>query len=224
MRVDLERVRSPNAIARALSDYGERLNSPHYDQFALLVANGHSATAAYEAIRPGASKATAKVQASILLAHPDMPSLIRGQILGARGKLQAAAPRMADQLLDEALTATKDTKPRIDAINSALDRAGVPRMKEIAISVAADFSAAADAFGPAGSAGVIEGQVIDAEAIDAVPVKFKPHPLELEAYGDTEEEARAAWAKMLPIEELRRIDSAPEPEADDVKPASGDEG
>ena len=129
---------------------------------------------------------------------------------------------MADRLLEEALTADKDTKPRIDAINSALDRAGVPRMKEIAVSVAADFSAAADAFGPAGS-GVIEGQVIDAEAIDAVPVKFKPHPLELEAYGDTEEEARAAWAKMLPIEELRRIDSEPEPDVHDAKPASGDD-
>jgi hypothetical protein len=130
---------------------------------------------------------------------------------------------MAERLLTEALTADKDTKPRIDAINSALDRAGVPRMKEIAISVAADFSAAADAFGPAGSAGVIEGQVIDAEAIDAVPVKFKRHPLKLEAYGDTEEEARAAWAKMLPIEELRRIDSEPEPDVDDAKPASGDD-
>ena len=223
MRVDLERKRSPKTIARAVSDYGEELNKPHYDQFALLIANGHTATDAYQAVRPGASVETASSQGSILLAHPQMGALIRGQILGARGKLQAASPRMAQQLLTEALTATKDTKPRIDAINSALDRAGVPRMKEISISVAADFSAAADAFGPAGD-GTIEGEVVDAEAIDAVPVTFSSHPLELEAYGDTEEEARAAWAKMLPIEELRRIDSAPAPEADDAKPASGDEG
>ena len=129
--------------------------------------------------------------------------------------LQAAAPRMAERLLTEALTADKDTKPRIDAINSALDRAGVPRMKEIAISVAADFSAAADAFGQPAGSGTIEGEVIDAEAIDAVPVTFSSHPLELEAYGDDEESARAAWAKMLPIDELRRIDSEPAPDDSD---------
>ena len=124
--------------------------------------------------------------------------------------LQASAPRMAERLLTEALHADKDTKPRIDAINSALDRAGVPRMKEISISVAADFSAAADAFGPAGS-GTIEGEVIDAEALDAIPVTFKPHPLELEAYGETDDEIRAAWDAVIPIEELRHIDAACDP-------------
>ena len=56
MRVDLERVRSPNAIARAVADYGEHLNRPHYDQFALLVANGHSATSAYRPSVQGPTK------------------------------------------------------------------------------------------------------------------------------------------------------------------------
>ena len=103
---------------------------------------------------------------------------------------------MADQLLDEALTATKDTKPRIDAINSALDRAGVPRMKEIAISVAADFSAASDAFNSYGPGDTLEGEVVDD---DAPPAELPAHPLELEAYGETDEEIRAAWDAVIPI-------------------------
>ncbi len=92
-------------------------------------------------------------------------------MLGARGNLQAAAPRMADQLLDEALTATKDTKPRIDAINSALDRAGVPRMKEIAISISADVGQAAAAFDHL-EGEAIEGtsRVMDAGAQMLLPI------------------------------------------------------
>ncbi len=124
--------------------------------------------------------------------------------------LQAAAPRMADQLLDEALTATKDTKPRNDAINSALDRAGVPRMKEIAISISADVGAAAAAFDN------VDGDTIEAEIvedIDGDASMLPTAPLELEACdGDTEQSAREAWASVIPIDELRHVDAAPEPD------------
>lgn len=158
----------------------------------------------------GASVETAAKQASILLAHPEMSALIRGQILGARGKLQAAAPRMAERLLDESLTATKDTKPRIDAINSALDRAGVPRMKEIAISVAADFTSAVDAFDSFGGGDRLEGEVVD-DKQPAGPALLPAHPLELEAYGETDAEIRTAWAAVIPIDELRHVDAACDP-------------
>jgi len=211
MRVDLERKRSPQYIARAIADYGEELTDPLVDQFSLLVANGHTATSAYQATHPSASRRTAEKQASILMAHPQMSDLIRGQVLGARGKLQAAAPRMADRLLQEALTADKDTKPRIDAINSALDRAGVPRMKEIAISVAADFSAAAAAFDSFGSGGTLEGEVVEEEPEEG-PALLPAHPLEVEAYGDDDDaDIAAAWGAVIPIEDLRHVDAAPDP-------------
>jgi len=210
MRVDLERKRSSKTIARAIADYGEELTDPLVDQFALLIANGRTATSAYQAIHPGASQGTAESQASILMAHPDMPTLIRGQVLGARGILQAASPRMAKQLLTEALTADKDTKPRIDAINSALDRAGVPRMKEIAISVAADFSAASAAFDSFGAGDTIDGEVVDDEPEEG-PALLPAHPLELEAYGDDDDDIAAAWGAVIPIEELRHVDAAPDP-------------
>ncbi len=210
MRVDLERKRSPQYIARALSDYGEELTDPLVDQFALLVANGHSGTSAYQATHPGANKQTAEKQASILMAHPQMPALIRGQALGARGMLQAAATRMAERLLDEALTADKNTKPRIDAINSALDRAGVPRMKEIAISISADVGQAAAAFDHVDGE-AIEGEVV--EEVDGDASLLPAAPLEVEATeGEGEQAARDAWAAVIPIDELRHVDAAPEPD------------
>ena len=144
------------------------------------------------------------------MAHPEMSALIRGQILGARGKLQAAAARMAEELLDRALTADKNTKPQIDAINSALDRAGVPRMKEIAISISADVGQAAAAFDHL-DAEAIEGEV--AEEIDGDASLLPAAPLELEAAGSSSEQAaRDAWAAVIPIDELRHVDAAPEPD------------
>ncbi len=139
-------------------------------------------------------------------AHPQMPALIRG----ARGMLQAASTRMAERLLNEALTADKNTKPRIDAINSALDRAGVPRMKEIAISISADVGAAASAFDNVDSE-AIEGEIV--EEIDGDASLLPAAPLEIEATDDDgEQAARDAWAAVIPIEELRHVDAAPEPD------------
>ncbi len=144
------------------------------------------------------------------MAHPQMPALIRGQALGARGMLQAAATRMAEQLLKRALDADKNTKPQIDALNSILDRAGVPRMKEIAISISADVRAAAAAFDDI-EVDTIEGEIVD--EIDGDAALLPAHPLELEAYdGDSEQSARDAWAAVIPIEELRHVDAAPEPD------------
>ena len=199
-------------VSRALADYGESLNDPSYDTFAHLVATGQSATAAYRACFPDASENTAKKQASVLMAHPDMAGMIRDQQIGARGLLQAAAPRMATRLLHEAVTADKNTKPRIDAINSALDRAGVPRMKEIAISVMADAGNAAAAF--EGYADALEAEVI--EELTVGPDDLPTHPLELEAVdGDTEDACRVAWAAVISIDELRHVDAEPDP-ADDT--------
>ena len=91
-------------------------------------------------------------------------------------------------------------------------------MKEISISVAADFSAASAAFET--PADTIEGEVVDDEPPDADPDSLPTHPLELEAYGDgSEESARAAWAAVIPIEELRHVDAAPAPiDPDDETP------
>ncbi len=78
---------------------------------------------------------------------------------------------MAEELLKKALDADKFTKPRIDAINSALDRAGVPRMKEIAISITADVGAAAAAFDDI-DVDTIEGEII--EDVDGDARRYSP--------------------------------------------------
>ena len=135
MAVDLQKQRSATVIARAIADYGEELTDPSYHHFAYLIAEGYSATRAYKVLHPEASERTAKKQASVLCAHPDMPTMIRDQLVGAHALADAYAPQALRDLVKLSRKATKETKPRIDAVNSLLDRGGLPRSKQISISV-----------------------------------------------------------------------------------------
>ncbi len=81
-------------------------------------------------------------------------------------------------------------------------------MKEIAISISADVGAAASAFD---NGDTIEAEIV--EDIDGDASMLPTAPLELEAFdGDSEQAARDAWASVIPIDELRHVDAAPEPD------------
>ena len=215
--VDLTRVRSPDSIARAVSDYGETLTDPSHHVFAKLVAEGQTATRAYQALHPEAKEDNARKQASVLLAHPDMPQLIRDQMIGARDLAHAMAPAALHRLDELSKTATKDTKPQIDATNSLLDRGGLPRAKEISIHVGIAAMEAAHAFDGCAD------DIIDADVVDDDDYELQPSDLPRMEEGepppgvDEIEWERQQWESLVPIEALRSLDSDifTDPNADD---------
>ena len=208
MIIDLSRKRSANTIAQALKDYGESLDDPTYHHFAYLVANGMTVRAAYEVLHPDAKDSTAASQASVLLAHPQMADMIRDQMVGARDLAHSLAPQAVRDLHDLSKEATKETKPRIDAVNSLLDRGGLPRSKEISIHVGIAAMEASHAFD-----GYADRDVIDAEVVEDEPV-IKPtelprlEPCDSPEGIDEGEAMRQQWDELVPIDELRSLDSS----------------
>ena len=206
MTIDLSRKRSPNIIAQALEDYGENLDDPIHHQFAYLVANDMSAKAAYQVLHPDAKDSTAASQASVLLAHPQMADMIRDHMIGARQLLAAMIPKAVRDLVELSQTATKDTKPRIDAVNSILDRGGLPRSKEISIHVGMAAMEAAHAFDGCADADVIDADVVDDD------YQLQPSDLPRMEEGepppgiDEAEWERQQWESLVPIEALRSLD------------------
>ncbi len=72
----LQPQRSWKMIQRSVKEYGVELTDPRYELFAMAIANGATQAEAFKRIAPGCSDATARVQSSILTAHPNMYAMI----------------------------------------------------------------------------------------------------------------------------------------------------
>ena len=129
------RQRSPKMIQRAVREYGEELTDLRYEVFAKAMAEGATQREAFQRISPGSSKATAKVQGSVLAAHPDMAAMIARHYLGVSVVSRAAALR-AFEIIYQLATSSSDIndKTRLEACNSVLDRSGLPRSSQVAIN------------------------------------------------------------------------------------------
>ena len=116
------------------------------------------------------------------------------------------------RLEELAKTATRESKPQIDANNSILDRGGLPRAKSLAVTIGVQAMEAMAAFD-------------DVEVIEVEPlgVDEQMHPSELPRQGDRKllpggpdelDLDRAEWASLMPVEALRTIESVSDLEAE----------
>ena len=212
MQLDLSRVPTPQRVEQAIAEYGESLDHPTYHMFAKLIAGGKSATRAYMALFPDAAVNTAKKQASVLLAHPNTSGMIREQLAGARQMAEALTVPALLRLDELSRTADRDSKPQIDATNSILDRGGLPRAKQLAVTIGMKAMEVRAAFD-------------DVEPIELRPLELENqlHPSDLPRQGDRKllpggpdelDLDRAEWASLMPVEALRTIESVSDLEAE----------
>ena len=119
-------------VERALQDYGPDPKDPDYAVFAREIAAGKSKRDAYLAIRPNANPHTATVQGSRLLHHPKIAAMVVAHKLGAQNMARALAPSVVEQLAR--LLGSSNDRLRLDAANSILDRGGIPKTSQVAVS------------------------------------------------------------------------------------------
>ncbi len=137
-KFDPTREPSPNMVKRALADYGSDPCSPTIHAFAYLVAHGEPITTAYSTLFPAASQSTAKKQASVLAAHPNVRQLIHRASLPPRELAKALAPAALEATARNLESSSAAVRQR--AADSLLDRGGVPRRSEVEQSVRAEMA------------------------------------------------------------------------------------
>lgn len=169
--------RSDAATQRAIDRWGKAPTDLSLLYFADLVSGGVSGREAYMRIRPASSEKAASSAAAVLMAHPTIRSRVRHTVgkLPPRELVRAAVPGALQRLYDIATGETgAPDSVQAKAIDSLLDRGGLPRSTDISVSAIAVATGAID------------------RVLSVAVAPDKRHTL------DTE---RARWDRLLPTGE-----------------------
>lgn len=144
---DLLTERSPGSVQRAIDRWGESIDDLSLLHFADLVAGGIKPADAWLTVRPQCAPDAATNTASLLLAHPSISERLSHSIgkLSPRELARTAVPGALQHLYQIATGATgAPDAVRAKAIDSILDRGGLPRTSDISVTAIAAATGAID--------------------------------------------------------------------------------